>query len=507
MQFFDLLFRLLATASLASAVPNLGVLGKYFVNNATGDRFQIVGVAYQPGGSSGYSATSGQDALTDKDACLRDAALMQMLGVNAIRVYNTNPDLNHDECASIFNAAGIFMFLDVNAPLPGDSIESSQPWASYYASYLNRTFAIVEAFKDYPNTAAFFAGNEVISDVTAGATVPPYMRAVTRDLQNYIAKHSTRSIPIGYSAADVRSILFDTWEYLQCDDTDNASTDGTGRVDFFALNSYSWCGNSSFTQSTYDQLVSGFSNSSVPIFFSEYGCIVPEPRIFSEVPEIYSDQMSGVFSGGIVYEFFQGSNDYGLVNVSADGSLYLMDDFYTLQGRYAALNFTAMQGVAPSGSSPSPPVCGSSLITTAGFCTNFSVPALPPGAEDIIQQGVSPLPSGQLVAIDNFTVTALVKDNNGNALSSLSVVSLSANQINQPGINTAAASVTVKSSATTTAAPTDTNMGTQTGTFAATTSSGPYKSAAVMTGHVQSGSTSQMVAAALLAGVMVWFLV
>lgn len=27
-----------------------------------------------------------------------------ILGVNAIRVYNLDPDLNHDMCASIFNA-------------------------------------------------------------------------------------------------------------------------------------------------------------------------------------------------------------------------------------------------------------------------------------------------------------------------------------------------------------------------------------------------------------------
>jgi hypothetical protein len=26
------------------------------------------------------------------------------MGVNAIRVYNLNPNINHDECASIFNA-------------------------------------------------------------------------------------------------------------------------------------------------------------------------------------------------------------------------------------------------------------------------------------------------------------------------------------------------------------------------------------------------------------------
>ena len=35
--------------------------------------------SYQPGGSSGFSAT--EDPLSDADACLRDAALMQNLGV------------------------------------------------------------------------------------------------------------------------------------------------------------------------------------------------------------------------------------------------------------------------------------------------------------------------------------------------------------------------------------------------------------------------------------------
>lgn len=80
------------------------IKGPDFVNSVTGNRLQIVGVAYQPGGSSGYNPASGIDPLSDGSVCLRDAALMQRLGVNAIRVYNVDPDLNHDMCASIFNA-------------------------------------------------------------------------------------------------------------------------------------------------------------------------------------------------------------------------------------------------------------------------------------------------------------------------------------------------------------------------------------------------------------------
>lgn len=85
-------------------MPAIDVQGSFFVNKDTGARYQIVGVAYQPGGSAGYNPGSGVDPLSNKDECLRDAALMQILGVNAIRVYNIDPDVNHDECASIFNA-------------------------------------------------------------------------------------------------------------------------------------------------------------------------------------------------------------------------------------------------------------------------------------------------------------------------------------------------------------------------------------------------------------------
>jgi hypothetical protein len=68
------------------------------------------------------------------------------------------------------------MLIDVNSPLVGESIDRGEPWTTYTSSYLNRTFAVVEAFKSYENTLLFFAGNEVINDVPSGGVVPPYMR-------------------------------------------------------------------------------------------------------------------------------------------------------------------------------------------------------------------------------------------------------------------------------------------------------------------------------------------
>lgn len=68
------------------------------------------------------------------------------------------------------------MLLDVNSPIVGESLNRDEPWTTYTSSYLNRTFAVVEAFKSYENTLLFFAGNEVINDGTSAGVVPPYLR-------------------------------------------------------------------------------------------------------------------------------------------------------------------------------------------------------------------------------------------------------------------------------------------------------------------------------------------
>ena len=87
------------------------------------------------------------------------------------------------------------------------------------------------------------------------------LQAVQRDLKNYIKKHSPRTIPVGYSAADVREILRDTWAYMQCNHEDDAASS-----DFFGLNSYSWCGTATFQTSGYVDLVNMFNQSAIPVF-------------------------------------------------------------------------------------------------------------------------------------------------------------------------------------------------------------------------------------------------
>ena len=408
--------------------------------------------SYQPGGASGFNP--GADPLSNGTTCLRDAAIMQSLGINTIRVYNLDGDINHDLCASIFNAVGIYMLLDVNSPLPGQSLNSGDPGSSYNADYLTRTFGVVEAFKNYPNTLGFFGGNEVINNESHGQNIPPYLRSVTRDLKNYIARHSTRSIPVGYSAADVRPLLADTWEYLQC--AIDGDTADMSSIDFFGLNSYSWCGTANYQSSTYQELVALFSNTTVPVFFSEYGCIEVKPRVWNEVQALYGPEMTPVFSGGIVYEYVLEVNNYGLVSLNANNTASLLTDFDNLQSQYNKLNITLLESGNSTATQLTPPTCRSSLVSS-NFNSNFTIPPVPPGGQDLIDDGISNPNNGKLVQVTEQNVPQTIYSSNGAPIQGLAIRPLPDDQSNVPGgENTSGTATTTESGTGTSATPSTT---------------------------------------------------
>jgi hypothetical protein len=67
--------------TIAHAVHPVEVRGQDFVDTVTNKRLMIIGVDYQPGGQASYKPSEGKDVLNDADVCLRDAVLMQRLGV------------------------------------------------------------------------------------------------------------------------------------------------------------------------------------------------------------------------------------------------------------------------------------------------------------------------------------------------------------------------------------------------------------------------------------------
>lgn len=180
-----------------------------------------------------------------------------------VRVYSVDPTLDHSQCMSLLASAGIYLILDVNSPLQGQYINNHEPWTTYTPEYLTHIFSVMEAFACYDNTLGFFAGNEVVLDTTTSTKVAPsYIKAVARDMKAYASKNLHRKFPIGYSNADVLSFRTSLPTYLECGDESET-------IDFLGVNSYAWCGQSTFQEAGYDKLVAAYQNSSIPIIFSE----------------------------------------------------------------------------------------------------------------------------------------------------------------------------------------------------------------------------------------------
>lgn len=106
-----------------------------------------------------------------------------------------------------------------------------------------------------------------------------------------------------------------------------------------------------------------------------------------------------------MYEYSEETSDYGLVNINGNGSAQLLPDFDTLQSQFNTLNVTALQGLQAQNTSVEPPTCAASLISSSSFDSNFTIPAVPPGAQDLINNGISPKPSGSIVSVAATKVT------------------------------------------------------------------------------------------------------
>ncbi|KAJ3204614.1 1,3-beta-glucanosyltransferase gas1, partial [Dinochytrium kinnereticum] len=83
---------------------------------------------------------------------------------------------------------------------------------------------------------------------------------------------------------------------------------------------YEWCGNSNYELSGYADRTREMESIQLPLLVSEYGCNAVRPRRFSEIDAMYGSEMLKVWSGGIMYEFTDEDNDYGIVQYSNNGS-------------------------------------------------------------------------------------------------------------------------------------------------------------------------------------------
>jgi len=250
-------------------------------------------------GISTSGATTYKDPLADATRCGIDIPLMKKLRTNTIRVYAIDPTKDHAACMKLLVDNEIYIVADLSDP--GLSINRDTP--AWDDSLLVRYTKVIDFFAPYNNVIGFFAGNEV-SNQQNNTAASAFVKAAVRDTKAYIKSKNYRQMYVGYATSDDANIRENMANYFNCGNQDEA-------IDFWGYNIYSWCGDSSFTKSGFEQRVKEFSSYSVPSFFAEYGCNEVSPRKFTEVGTLYGSQMTGVFSGGIVYMYFQEDNNYG----------------------------------------------------------------------------------------------------------------------------------------------------------------------------------------------------
>ncbi|KAF9701654.1 hypothetical protein EKO04_000721 [Ascochyta lentis] len=360
-----------ATALLAgvhAAVDPIVIKGSKFFYKNNGTQFFMKGVAYQQEVNSNTTSADADDInitdpLADSTACKRDIEYLKKLKTNTIRVYAIDPKKDHKDCMNALADAGIYVVADLSEP--GNSINRDD--AEWTTTLYSRYTSVIDELMQYDNTLGFFAGNEV-SNQPNNTLASAFVKAAVRDSKAYIKSKNYRSVGVGYATNDDADIRENLANFFDCGNSDEA-------IDFWGYNIYSWCGDSSFKESGFDVRTKEFEKYNVPVFFAEYGCNTPRPRLFTEVGALYGDEMTGVWSGGIVYMYFEEANEFGLATVK-DGKVTTNKDFDNLSKEIAK---ATPSGVKMADYKPSNTAAASCPKVTAGTWEAESSP-LPPTA-------------------------------------------------------------------------------------------------------------------------------
>ncbi|KAI2463345.1 glycoside hydrolase family 72 protein [Annulohypoxylon bovei var. microspora] len=297
-----------SSTPLAPSTPTtpITVKGRFFWQDDR--RFLINGVVYQPHGlGSPLIDPLADDQLHDLE---RSIPLLKDLGINTIFVYYIDNTNNHDAAMNMLAEAGIYV-LPCIAPTHDQT--SNLPYGSYRADVIQWYFKAVDNMTKYSNTLGLVISCEFIKDVSKTAAAP-ILRAIIRDVKKYIRlitrKKNQRALPVGIVVSDQRALLKLQFDYF-------ASEPDKDAIDFFGFNDFFWVGRSSMQESGYNRLLDIFATTPIPVFFSRYGNNIITPRIFHDTHAIYCDfSMLSVFSGGFVFEFFQGALQSGLIERS-----------------------------------------------------------------------------------------------------------------------------------------------------------------------------------------------
>ncbi|KAI1659097.1 glycoside hydrolase family 72 protein [Daldinia decipiens] len=297
---------------MANPITPVTIQGRYFWKGNM--RFIISGVVYR---SYGLSADMlADDRIEDLEHAI---PLLRELGINTLLISYIDVTKSHKACMNLLAEHEIYVLVSIKSVFP--VFNHNATMMSYTSKSMQRFFRAVEHLASYPNLLGFTIPNSSIKDL-APAIAGPMVRAIVRDIRRYLGllavKKHQRVVPVGLVALDIGLPLRDQFEYW-CSGDDNET------VDFFIFD-FNHPGPKKTTQASRDPgALEIFFNTHIPVSIL-YSDMHFMPRQFPETRTIYLDpDMRRVFSGGIVFQFFDGSHNNGLVRrltEAKDGGLY-----------------------------------------------------------------------------------------------------------------------------------------------------------------------------------------
>lgn len=300
--------------------PNdfVSVQGRYLVQNSTGLRFVMQGIAFPTAESHqnhGYDA-DGWKAVLEQ--------LAHQTSINTIRLYRVDC-VNVDYHDFLVQAAelGIYVIVPLTTAAGDGVLDRNLPAPVCYSRQLyNYGCLCLDQFVPHPNVVTGLIGNEVMNSIQTWAAAPCVL-AYARDLKLYMAaKHYDRFLPLAYAAQDdalsanvkPETAVKMTLDYLSCHDEPQS-------IDVFGINVESWCSSlqtfryneNGVTESTYHALWRALHNASIPLVFSEMGCskhlfnrdngLQPRhARDWAQIPVVLQD-MTDILSGFCAYAY------------------------------------------------------------------------------------------------------------------------------------------------------------------------------------------------------------
>ena len=354
------------------------------------ERFLIKGISYLPRQTDGepHGIRSLIDPLDDVrlDDLERDIEVFHELGLNTIQVCSLSPGKSYRKAMELLSDAGIHVLVtllqdfaaDRRGPRPRVNVSPEGDSAKYYtADLLRPVLRIADEMCSYANLLGFVVGVESVNHHGNSKLAEVYGAAV-RDIKAFLRQRDGRCPPVGVSVNDIMMLKGQMLEYF-------TAGDKLERADFFGMDCWSWAAKSNFQISGWKNMVEMFGKYPVPMYLSAFGAHVGKSRLWEEIGCLFSPDMSGVFSGGCLYTYYEHGNRYGIVKATEGGIEPKDKEFARLKKQFHKVNMRDEDDVDVSECKDYEGWRGEFPVPDQRWLATSTLPVLEEGLESLIQ--------------------------------------------------------------------------------------------------------------------------